>query len=515
MTQKIFLLALALNLFCSAQPSAAAPLPYGANLFQGNFAKNAGTAPLMPGDRVVTRLWGAVTIDDTFTVDDQGFLHLPHIGAVPVTGIAPDKLAEDLRSKLAAAGREGTQVYVMPLDARPVNILVTGGVLKPGRYQGSSTDSVLAFLDKAGGIAPEHGSYRVVRLIRNGVVIDTVDIYPFVRNGELAPLRLREGDTLVVNPRGPTVTATGAIRNSARFEFLKGQAHGVALIDLAQPENRATHAAVSGTRNGTPYNTYVPLRDLTHLALEDGDTINFMADTTGGAMFIAVEGAVRGASRIPVRKGTRLRDVQNFIAVDPGLANLEAIYVKRKSVAARQKKAIADSLRRLEESVLTASSASQEEAQIRSQEAAMLSKFVERARSVEPEGVVVLDNGKASGDLVLEDDDVIVIPPKSDVVLVSGEVMAPQAMLWSKKKDLDDYVKGAGGYTAKADKTHALVMRADGSVSRDGDGIRSGDQILVLPKVESKSMQTVKDISQVLMQTAISARAVLGLPSLY
>lgn len=38
--------------------------------------------------------------------------------------------------------------------------------------------------------------------------------------------------------------------------------------------------------------------------------------------------------------------------------------------------------------------------------------------------------------------------------------------------------------------------------------------ILVLPKVESKNMQAVKDISQVLMQVAVSTGAVLGLPFL-
>ena len=99
------------------------------------------------------------------------------------------------------------------------------------------------------------------------------------------------------------------------------------------------------------------------------------------------------------------------------------MYIKRKSVAARQKKAIADSLRRLEETAFTASSSSTDEAAIRAKEAEMVSKFVERAKAVEPEGVVVLDGGPDKADLALEDGDIIVIPPKSDVVLVSGEVM--------------------------------------------------------------------------------------------
>ena len=184
-------------------------------------------------------------------------------------------------------------------------------------------------------------------------------------------------------------------------------------------------------------------------------------------------------------------------------------------MAERQKKAIADSLRRLEESALTASSASTEESQIRAKEAEMIAKFVERAKAVEPEGVVVLSDGQKIGDITLEDGDVIVIPAKSDVVLVSGEVMMPQAMLWSKNNDLDDYIKGAGGYNSRADQDTVLVMHPNGSVSHDGDNIRPGDQILVMPRVASKNMQAVKDISQVMMQVAVSARAILGLPTLY
>lgn len=515
MTMRRFCLTLALLCLLPAAASLANDElnPYGANLFQGNFSRNAGADAFMPGDRAVVRVWGGRhTVDDIFAVDSDGLLTLPGIGALPVAGIPRNKIVDDLRSKLAAAGQSDAQIYVAPLDTGTVSVFVTGGVVRPGRYQNSSGDSPLAFLDRAGGIDPACGSYRAIRLVRNGAVVLTLDLYPFARRGELAPVRMQDGDTLVVDNKGPSVVAAGAVRNPARFEFLKGQATGAALVELAEPEKRASHASVSGTRNGSPYNTYLPVRDLFHLQLEDGDSIQFFADATGNAVFVSVEGAVRGASRFPVRRGAKLKDVQNFIAVEPERANLAAMYVKRRSVAARQKKAIADSLRRLEESALTASSASAEEAQIRSKEAEMLMKFVERAKSVEPEGVVVLDNGNDNGNLVLEDGDVIVIPPKSDVVLVSGEVMAPQAMLWSKKKSLGDYIKGAGGYGARADRDNVLIMRQNGAVSRDGDDIASGDQVLVLPKAESKSMQAMKDISQVLMHTAVSARAVLGLP---
>ena len=516
MLQKHYFLAiLALLTLCGAARADDNVRPYAANLFQGNFAHNKEGSVIAPGDRVVVRLWGGdLNVDRTLTVGPDGHMNLPEVGDMPAAGLAYDKLIDALRSKLSANGHPDVQIYAAPLDARPVSIFVTGGVTRPGSYTGGPNDPMLSFLDKAGGLDPVRGSYRDIHLMRDGKSVANLDLYPFARKGVLPAVRLQDGDTLVVGEKGPTVTATGVVRNAALFEFPKGQATGAALIDLAEPESRASHITLNGTRNGAPYSTYLPLKDLRNLRLEDGDKVQFIADASGNTIMIEVQGAVRGASRFPVRQGARLRDVKNFIAVEPERANLDAMYIKRKSVAVRQKKAIADSLRRLEETALTASSASTEEAQIRAKEAEMVSKFVERAKAVEPEGVVVLEGGPDKADLSLEEGDVIVIPTKSDVVLVSGEVMVPQAMLWAKKKDSDDYIKSAGGLTNRADSDKILVMHQNGSVTQGGSHISAGDQILVLPKVESKSMQAVKDISQVLMQVAISARVLLGLPSL-
>ena len=144
--------------------AASAPQPYAANLFQGHFsqAKDAkDTSVIMPGDRVVPRLWGGdVRVDQTLAVADDGHLDVPQVGAIPVAGLGYDKLAEALRSKLAAAGHGDVQIYAAPLDARPVAVFVTGGVQRPGRYTGTPGDPLLSFLDKAGGLDPVRGSYR-------------------------------------------------------------------------------------------------------------------------------------------------------------------------------------------------------------------------------------------------------------------------------------------------------------------------------------------------------------------
>lgn len=501
---------------------AADPAPFAANLFQGHFS--AETKPvLQPGDRLVLRLWGPVTFDGVLSVDADGFVDIPGAGRLPVAGLPqdpPELLEKAIASKLrtvppsgdssgsATANNGESGVYVRPMNTQPVTVMVTGFVPKPGSYAGSGRDTILSFLDKAGGIDPKRGTYRHIKVMRAGRELGDVDLYPFVLRGELTAVRFQDGDTIVVGERGPTVAVAGDARNPARFEFAAPDFSGADLLDLAIPLPGATHASLTGTRSSSPYNLYLPLTEFRTLRLAGGDQVRFQADKPGDTITIEAQGAVRGGSRIPVRRNAKLRDVLAYIAVDPDRANLDGLHIKRKSVAARQKKAIEDSLRRLEQNAYTATSASAEEAQIRAKEAEMLTTFISKAREAEPEGVVVV--GKAR-DLAMEDGDIIVIPEKNDVVLINGEVMMPQALIWDEDKDMDDYIQGAGGFTNRANTGNILVLRPGGEVVPKAKNVLPGDQVLVLPAVESKTLQAVKDVSQVLYQIAVACKVIVDL----
>ena len=509
----LFTLLLAGAVVLHGQPACAAAenesLPFGNNLFQGNFAKNSADVALMAGDRLEVRLWGDTKLDGVFIVEPDGSLNLPDIGSLHVAGLSAEQLEKALKSKLQSLGLANVNLYAAHIDNRPLNLMVTGFVPRPGSYQGRSTDTVLAFLDRAGGIDSARGSYRKVRLLRGGQTLATFDLYPFVLKGQLPQVRLQDGDTLVVEEKGPTVTAAGEVRNAARFEFTQKDPLGAALADLADTQPKTTHVSVSGVRKGVPYNSYLPLREFRALRLENGDKVRFLADNQGDTIMVEAQGAIRGASRFPVRRNARLKDIQQFIAVDPDRANLKGLYIKRKSVAEQQRKAIDEALRRLEQNAYTATSASAEEAQIRGKEAEMISAFVAKAREAQPDGIVVVGGGGNVADLALEDGDVIVIPEKSDVVLVSGEVMMPQAIVWNRDRSIQDYIDSSGGFNNRADTSNLLLVRPNGEVRSKPDKVLPGDHLMVLPRVESKTMQNVKDFAQVIYQVAVACKFIL------
>ena len=138
--------------------------------------------------------------------------------------------------------------------------------------------------------------------------------------------------------------------------------------------------------------------------------------------------------------------------------------------------------------------------------------FIERARQVQPRGQVILAGSDGAGETLLEDGDLLRVPETSNVVLVSGEVLMPNALVYTPALDYTGYVTRAGGYTQGADRARVLVMHADGSVD-DASKItlQPGDEILVLPKIETKSVEVARGITQIVYQIAVAARIALGL----
>lgn len=491
--------------------------PFGARLFQGQFARNqpGGLNPdylIAPGDQISVNIFGARTFNEITRVDAQGNLFVPEVGPIPVAGVPNRDLQATVESRVSRVFTENVKVYVNLLGAQTLGVFVTGAVVDPGRYSGLPTDSMLAFIDKAGGIDLARGSFRDVHIIRDGRQIARADLYDFLTKGALPAPRFQNGDVILVSPIGGVVSVSGDARVNAAFEFLQFPVTGRELARLARPTTDVSHVALSGFREGRPFNTYVSYTRFLDLALESGDLADFQSDLRADDVFVEVEGEYLGAKRFAIARGARLDSVLDLIAIDPTVAATESIYLRRESVARDQKRALDRSLDALERTALAALSQTESQAAIRGAEAQLVLEFVRRARSVQPDGRVVVsrDNGRA--DVRMEPGDEIVIPQQTDLVLISGEVELPQSVAYVPGADIDDYVNGAGGYAERADRSKIIIIRASGEAIRGtGTDVRRGDQILVLPVVDFKAFAVGKDIIQVMFQVAIIAATLVAL----
>lgn len=492
--------------------------PFASNLFEGRFASTfSDTASndyvLAPGDRIVIRVWGVRAYDNVLVVDQQGNIFIPEVGPVHVGGLTNSQLLSTVRGAISRVYTNNVQVYVNLQSAQPVAVYVTGFVNHPGRYAGGSVDSVLSFVDRAGGIDPARGSYRHIEIIRGGKSIAKLDLYLFALQGKVPQLRLKNGDVILVNEKGVSVSAYGLLREEAQYEFSKpAAAKGSGLIELASPLKNVSHVSVTGTRNKAPFNKYFTVEAFKDFKLADGDIVEFVADKPGETIMATVTGAITGASRYPVKKTVKLRDLLRQVEVEPELAATDAVYLRRKSVARDQKAVIQDSLHRLEKAALTATSATPEEATVRVEEAKLIQDFVKRASLLEPDGVIVVSRGGQVNDIWLEDGDEIVIPQKSNVVQITGEVVMPKSIAFEEGMSLDDYLAAAGGVSDRGDEKHILVAKQNGEVGlAEHLGINAGDRILVLPKVDVKSMLLAKDLMTIVYQIAVATKVAVDL----
>ncbi len=502
----------------AAAAVATPPEPFGARLFTGNFLRtrqdglNADYL-VMPGDRIQVNTWGAVEMSQVLLVDAQGNVFLPNVGPIHVAGTKNAELTSRVKTGLGRVYARNFEVYTNLLSAKPVAVFVTGGVLRPGRYAGVPSDSVLFFLEQAGGIDARLGSYRSITLLRGGQTLVELDLYDFLLKGTLPPVQFKDGDTVLVNPRGAVIEMRGDVTLPATLEFPRGALTGEQALAVVPGAARATQVTLEGIRAGVPISRTLSVTSFRSFTLQDGDSITLRGDGRPGTILVRLEGEFNGPSVLAVKRGARLVDVLNYVSVDPALANPRAVHVRRSSVARAQKTAIDDALFRLERSALLALSSSQGEAAIRVREAELTQKFVERARLIQPLGRVVTARDDQQRNVVLETDDVIVIPARTNVVRVGGEVMMTQAVMFRPKATAYDYIVDSGGYTDRSDRDRVIVIRANAEVAvgEPGLAVYPGDEILVPPKVDTKFLQNAVDVTQIIYQIAVSAAVVIAI----
>lgn len=490
---------------------------FGATLFSGSFAPGGATRfnpdyMIAIGDRIQLRLWGGFTFDGVLVVDPQGNLFVPQVGPVKLLGVRNSDVQRTVEAAMRQVFRANVSGYASLAAAQPVRVFVGGFVNRPGMYNGTSMDSLLNYLDQAGGIDPERGSFLKVEVKRGEQVRATVNLYDFLLQGTIPQLQLGDGDVIFVTPRQKTVRVSGLAANARRFEF-GGESLAIGeLARLAKPAAAATHVRV--VRNtGVVRNTdYYALADAFDIRVGNGDDVEFTSDKKPGTITVRVEGEHQSPQEYVLPYGSRVGALLNQVRFTD-LSDAASVQLFRQSVRERQRQMLQTSMRTLESTVLTARSGTNDEAVLRREEAQLILQWIERARKIEPNGQVLIASNAGRDDLVLENGDILRVPSRDGLVLVSGEVLFPNAIAHDAKLTLADYIGRAGGYTQNAENSRVVIAHRDGSFAegKPDSALRAGDEVLVLPKVDVKSRQIFKDMTQIVYQIAVAAKVVLGL----
>tara|TARA_B100000745_G_C20153850_1_gene395443 strand:- start:365 stop:1966 length:1602 start_codon:yes stop_codon:yes gene_type:complete len=494
---------------------------FGEWMFRGQFSKESFTGfnpnyKVGIGDRVNIQLWGGVEFQATLSVDVQGNLFIPKVGPVSVKDVLNKDLNERIKRSIKSIYQRNVGVYATLESAQPVKIYVTGFVKKPGLYAGLSSDSVLYFLDKSGGVDVRKGSFIDISVLRNNTQIRKINLYDFLLTGRVEPIQLIDGDTILVNSRKSVISVSGLVQNPSVFEFAGKSVKAKQLLKMAKIEPTATHMRIVRNGESAQRVDYFPVDELSQVVLYPGDNVYLVADKKIATISVRVEGEHESKQEYILPHGTTLGAL--LAKVQPNeLTDTESIQLYRKSVKFRQKSMLNTSLQALEASLLSARSETAGEAALRSKEAQLLMQWVNRARVIEPKGQVILAESDSFQNIVLEPDDVIRFPAKSGLVMVHGEVLSPNAVAYNDKMKVLDYIDMAGGFTHKKSNSKVVVLHPSGRFSKvasrhlDDKYVHPGDEILVLPQIDTKNLQITQDVVQLIYQIAVSAGVVLAI----
>ena len=227
------------------------------------------------GDVLQIQLVGQEDYIENFVLNSDGSINLPDIGKIIVAGLSLSEASQLIKLKVSSAFI-GTEAFVSLSEIRDVNILVTGNAENPGIYTLTGNSNILHAISAAGGIS-EYGSLRKINLLRDNVIIESLDIYDLLIKGQYnLKKRLRSGDVVFVESRKNIVSIDGAVNRPAKYEVLNEQnldsvifyANGI--TRTADRKNISLERILDGSLKTIPVRNEIQFQSI---KAEDGDLL--------------------------------------------------------------------------------------------------------------------------------------------------------------------------------------------------------------------------------------------------
>ena len=209
---------------------------YGYEIFRGNtflsFQSNLNVPTpsdyiLGPGDKLFIDIYGQSENYYQAEVSPDGDLILENFGPINVSGLTVENSKKRLISRLkkvyTGINQNKTFLNISVGIPRAVRVNIVGEVNLPGTYNFSAFNTVYNAIYVAGGIT-ENATLREVKLYRNNELVDIIDIYKFLSQGDQSSnVRLENNDLIVVGPYTNRVTISNGVKTPGKFEIKNGE----------------------------------------------------------------------------------------------------------------------------------------------------------------------------------------------------------------------------------------------------------------------------------------------------
>lgn len=273
---------------------------------------------LGPGDEILIELFGASNATYDVQVSREGNIKIDRLAPIFVSGLTMEEAQNLFKIKFSKiySGLNSSQNYqkvmlsVTLAKARSIIINIIGQVNFPGTYTVPGFTSVLNALFVAGG-PNDIGSYRKIAIIREGKIINKIDLYDYFVGGVYPNFFLRDQDVIQVYTYEKLVDLNEGFKISKIFE-------------LKDDENFSDLLKYSGgfLSNFSKTNVYVSRfldqkselfkfnkKQFENLSLTDGDKISLKKISDNLSNDISISGEVYLPGKYPYYDNINLKDL--------------------------------------------------------------------------------------------------------------------------------------------------------------------------------------------------------------
>lgn len=346
-------------------------------------------------------------------------------------------------------------------------IIIAGAIFQPGNYEYKENLSINTLLNKAEGVTRE-------AFLDRGIIVRTHDktnkeTISFSLRNENKKLFLRENDSVYIFNKEELkekefITINGAVNKAGKFDFMEGMqvedliALGGGLkdgadsnvIDVSRRLKDGSFETISKNFNlkashnleGSASNNFtLEPYDIVSVRYLKGYTVQKTVFINGEANFV-------GEYSI----GTKNEKISDLVKQAGGLtkfAYIDGAFLTRKNNTLEDKKQLEVISDFAKKDTLTDVS---DEIKNTFKIGINLNKILAKGG----------ENSKF--DLILEEGDELFIPSERQTVKVEGEVLSPSLVRYEKGKSFKHYIENSGGFSAKAKKSRAYVIHANGDI---------------------------------------------------
>ena len=424
-----------------------------------------GSYTLDYGDILEVQLVGQRSSIENLPVKRDGSISLPEIGKIFVSGLPLEEASEIIKSKVNTAFI-GVNAYVSLVNVRDIQIIVAGNVFNPGPYTLNGNSNLFHALSMSGGPS-EIGSFRSIDLIRNGQVIESMDLYEtFIYGTSSFGSRLRSGDVVFVRPVSNLVRISGGVRRSGTYELKPTENLDVALQFANGITNKADLSQIKLFRLTGASVAQIAIENITVLSKMNSNDNDKIIIREFPFREVEITGAVENPGKYIVNQGDGILEI-----VEQAGGYTETAYpfggvLENLNTEKINEMAISELYTAFLNSISSNYSSNQDGTL--SGVIDIMKELKETPVSGRVSAEFDLDKLRANSDLdiKLQDGDKITIPEMLDHVYIYGEVSSQGTVKFQQDKGYQHYIDLKGGFAQNADNKAVFILQPNGETIR-------------------------------------------------